>query len=98
VRGWGISRRAFVAGCGAVAFAPSPRFALARGSAALPAGDIGLRIIDSAIDLTSRAEAIRLAGIETVIRYYAHGPGQWTGKVLSLSELDALERRTCPSR
>ena len=56
-----------------------------------PVDDIRLRIIDSAVDLTTRAEAIRLAGIKTVIRYYARGPGQWDGKVLSKPELDALE-------
>ena len=53
--------------------------------------DIRMRIIDSACDLTAHAEGIRLAGIKTVIRYYARGPGQWAGKVLTRSELDALE-------
>ena len=32
-----------------------------------------------------RAEAIRLAGVKTVIRYYAHGPGQWDVKRCSTS-------------
>lgn len=85
----GISRRSFVAGLSAASLAHGPAFARTR--AVEQFDDIRLRIIDSAIDLTSRAEAIRLAGVKTVIRYYAHGPGQWDGKVITRSELDALE-------
>jgi Domain of unknown function (DUF1906) len=87
----GISRRAFVAGFGAAAFAQGGTSALGRALALDPVDDIGCRIIDTSIDLSSRAEALRLAGIKTVIRYYAHGPGQWAGKVISKPELDALE-------
>ncbi len=86
-----LGRRAFIAGLGAASLAPWPRAALASPHGFDPADDIRFRIIDSAVDLTSRAEAIRLAGIKTVIRYYARGPGQWDGKVLSKPELDALE-------
>jgi hypothetical protein len=86
-----LDRRAFIAGLGAASLAPWPRTALASPHAFDPADDIRLRIIDSAVDLTTRAEAIRLAGVKTVIRYYARGPGQWDGKVLSKPELDALE-------
>ena len=86
-----LNRRAFIAGLGAASLAPWPRAAQAGPHALYPADDTRLRIIDSAVDLTTRAEAIRLAGIKTVIRYYARGPGQWDGKVLSKSELDALE-------
>ncbi len=86
-----LDRRAFIAGLGAASLAPWPRAALASPHAFDPADDIRLRIIDSAVDLTTRAEAIRLAGVKTVIRYYARGPGQWDGKVLSKPELDALE-------
>jgi hypothetical protein len=84
-----LNRRTFVAGLGAASLLPWPRSALA---APQPlSDDIRVRIIDTAFDLTTRAKAIRQAGIRTVIRYYAHGPGQWTGKVLSAAELDALE-------
>ena len=84
-----LDRRAFVGGLGALFAAQGPRVALAN-----PGGgfdDIRVRIVDTAFDLTSRAAAMRRAGIRTVIRYYAHGTGQWTGKVISKSELDALE-------
>ncbi len=86
-----LDRRAFIAGLGAASLAPWPRAALAGPHVFDPADDIRLRIIDTSIDLTSRAEAIRLSGVKTVIRYYARGPGQWDGKVLSKPELDALE-------
>lgn len=84
-----LSRRTFVAGLGAAAVAPC----LARAELGAFAGpdDIRHRIIDSANDLTNRAEAIRLSGVRTVIRYYARGGGQWNGKVLTRTELDALE-------
>jgi hypothetical protein len=84
-----LDRRAFVAGLGAASLVPWPRSALAARPSA--SDDIRVRIIDTAFDLTSRAQAIRQAGVRTVIRYYAHGPGQWAGKVLSKSELAALE-------
>ena len=90
-----LGRRAFIAGLGAASLAPWSRVAHARTTAHAAmfdaADDIRVRIIDTSIDLTSRAEAIRLAGVKTVIRYYARGPGQWDGKVLSKPELDALE-------
>ncbi len=86
-----ISRRTFVAGLGAVALGLRSQPVAALTTADAAPADAGFRIIDSAVDLSRRAEAIRLAGIETVIRYYAHGPGQWDGKVLSRPELDALE-------
>jgi hypothetical protein len=84
-----LNRRAFAFGLGAASLAPWPRSALA----ARPStgSDICCRIIDTAFDLTSRAQAIRQAGVRTVIRYYAHHTGQWTGKVLSKTELAALE-------
>ena len=86
-----LDRRTFIAGLGAASLTPWPRAALAAPHVFDLADDIRLRIIDSAVDLTTRAEAIRLAGVKTVIRYYARGPGQWDGKVLSKPELDALE-------
>lgn len=80
-------------GLSAASLAHWPRSALAQ-PAAQEHGhldDIRVRIIDSACDLTNHAEGMRLAGINTVIRYYAHGPGQWAGKVLTKTELDVLE-------
>lgn len=82
-----LSRRAFLGGLGAVALAP--RTALTRPFD--PPDDIRIRIIDSSCDLTPHAEGMRLSGVKTAIRYYARGPGQWAGKVLTRSELDALE-------
>src|SRR5688572_24499759 len=84
ISGWGIfvsaqgvNRRTFVAGLGAASLACWPRTALAQAAprTAGPFDDIRVRIIDTAFDLTRRAQAIRQAGITTVIRYYAHGTG-----------------------
>jgi hypothetical protein len=87
-----LDRRALLVGLGgALATWARPMLAHAAPHALDPADDTRLRIIDSACDLTTHAEGMRLAGIKTVIRYYARGPGQWAGKVLSAAELDVLE-------
>jgi hypothetical protein len=55
------------------------------------ASESWIRIIDSARSVTAAAATIKQSGIATVIRYYAREGGQWCGKVLGKSELDALD-------
>jgi hypothetical protein len=53
--------------------------------------NVPVSVIDSAYNVGNKAAEIRARGIETVIRYYAVKGGQWSGKVLSRSELAMLE-------